>query len=80
MPVVDVNNIDSVKEGDLVIWNFHVIIFEELKLVNDELYAIGWWAGTGNPDDGINIINNVCHGKYKLDGEFIVRRPLVRTN
>lgn len=63
-------------KGDLIIWNGHVIIFESLLNVNNKLYAKGWWAGTKQQDNGVNIINEVVHGNYPLAGEFIVRRPI----
>lgn len=64
-------------KGDLIIWNGHVIIFESLLNINKKLYAQGWWAGTRQQNNGENIINEVVHGKYPLNGEFIVRRPVL---
>jgi hypothetical protein len=64
-------------KGDLIIWNGHVIIFESLMNINNRLYALGWWAGTKQQNNGENIINEVVHGKYPLTGEFIVRRPVL---
>lgn len=78
LPVIGINDISKAKKGDIVIWSGHVIIFESAIKVNDELYAIGWWAGTRQTDNGDNIKNNVCHGKYRLEGEYVVRRPLKR--
>ena len=75
-PVISMNNIELAHPGDLIIWNGHVIIFEKLVSAGSEEYVLGWWAGTRQDDNGSNIINNVCHGKYNLEGEFIVRRPV----
>lgn len=77
-PVEGINEISNARTGDLIVWNGHVIIFESYITLNDGLYAIGWWAGTRQADNGVNIKNNVCHGKYKLDGEFVIRRPVKR--
>ncbi|HEY3251009.1 MAG TPA: hypothetical protein VGK25_07810 [Ignavibacteria bacterium] len=76
LPVVGINDIDNVKKGDLVVWNGHVIILESLTKIKDDLYAIAWWAGTRQKDNGENIKNNVCYGKYRLNGNFVVRRPV----
>lgn len=76
LPVISVNDISAAAKGDLVIWSYHVIIFESLKKLNDDLYAVGWWAGTKQLDNGDNIVNNVCHGKYRLAGDYVVRRPV----
>lgn len=76
MPVVGVNDVSDALPGDLVIWNGHVIIFESEIELQGQSYAMGYWAGTKNPDNGENILNNVCYGKYKLNGDFVVRRPL----
>lgn len=76
MPVVGINSIENARTGDLIIWNYHVIIFETALNIYGREYALGWWAGTRNDDNGENIRNNVCHGKYPLNDEYIVRRPL----
>lgn len=76
LPVVGVNDVSDAMPGDLVIWNGHVIIFESEIEVNGQNYALAYWAGTKNPDNGENILNNVCYGKYKLNGNFVVRRPV----
>jgi len=76
LPVIGIDDITNARRGDIISWNGHVIIFEEPVTVNNELYAKGWWAGTQQADNGDNIMNNVCHGKYKLNGEFVVRRPV----
>ena len=68
---------NKIRQGDLIIWNGHVIIFESIEKINERLYAVAWWAGTRQEDNGENIINNVIHGKYPLDGYFIVRRPVL---
>lgn len=76
LPVIGINDISKARKGDLIIWSYHVIIFESLKNIGNDDYALAWWAGTRQADNGDNIKNNVCFGKYRLDGEFIVRRPL----
>lgn len=76
LPVVGIQSIDNIKKGDLIVWNGHVIIFESLTKIKNDTYAIGWWAGTGQKDNGDNIKNNVCYGKYKLNGNYVVRRPV----
>lgn len=76
LPVIGINDISNAMKGDIVVWRNHVIIFEEEIVINGELYAKAYWAGTSRPDNEINIINNVCYGKYRLDPEFIVRRPV----
>ena len=78
LPIVGVQDATNAKKGDLVVWNGHVIIFESLVNVNSQLYAMAWWAGTRQSDNGDNIKNNVCYGKYKLNGYYIVRRPVRR--
>lgn len=76
LPVVAVNEISDAKKGDLIVWENHVIIFESVLEIENDLYAKGYWAGTGQENNGDNIINNVCYGKYKLNGDYIVRRPV----
>jgi len=76
MPVIGINDFSKAEKGDLIVWDYHVIIFESIVKINDENYALAWWAGTRQPDNDDNIKNNVCFGKYKLVGDFIVRRPL----
>lgn len=76
LPVVGIQNVDDIKKGDLIVWNGHVILFESLTKIKNDTYAIGWWAGTRQKDNGDNIKNNVCYGKYKLSGYYIVRRPV----
>ncbi len=71
---IDLRN--KIRPGDLIIWNGHVIIFESLEKINERLYAVAWWAGTRQEDNGENIVNNVIHGRYPLEGYFIVRRPV----
>jgi hypothetical protein len=75
-PVVGIGDPESAKKGDLVVWKGHVIIFESLVKIKKDIYALAWWSGTGQADNGDNIINNVCHGKYKLNGYYVVRRPV----
>ncbi|HMR40993.1 MAG TPA: hypothetical protein PKA90_11245 [Ignavibacteria bacterium] len=76
LPVIGINTIEDAKTGDLIVWSYHVIIFETALNIYGKEYAYGWWAGTRSEDNGENILNNVCHGKYPLSGEFIVRRPV----
>ena len=76
MLVIGINDFSKAEKGDLIVWNYHVIIFESILNINDENYALAWWAGTRQPDNDDNIKNNVCFGKYKLGGDYIVRRPL----
>lgn len=71
---IDLRN--KIRPGDLIIWNGHVIIFESLEKINERLYAVAWWAGTRQEDNGENTVNNVIHGRYPLEGYFIVRRPV----
>ncbi|MBK8552396.1 MAG: hypothetical protein IPL53_15540 [Ignavibacteria bacterium] len=76
LPVIGINEITKAGKGDLVVWYSHVIIFESVLEINDGEYAIAWWAGTRQQDNEDNIRNNVCYGKYRLDGEYVVRRPV----
>lgn len=76
LPVIGVNDFSKVEKGDLIVWSYHVIIFDSIVKINEEYYALAWWAGTRQPDNDDNIKNNVCYGKYKLDGDYIIRRPL----
>ncbi len=76
LPVVGVSDPEAAAKGDLIVFNGHVIIFESLVKIKKDMYALAWWAGTHQADNGDNIMNNVCYGKYKLNGYFIVRRPV----
>jgi hypothetical protein len=76
LPVIDINSLDDIRKGDLIVWNGHVIIFEKLVKIKNDDYALAIWAGTRRPDNGKTIINNVSYGKYPLKGNFIVRRPV----
>ncbi|MBP9192789.1 MAG: hypothetical protein KBF96_09580 [Ignavibacteria bacterium] len=76
LPVIGINTIEDAETGDLIIWSYHVIIFETALNIHGQEYAYGWWAGTRQEDNGDNILNNVCHGKYPLNGEYVVRRPV----
>jgi hypothetical protein len=75
-PVADVSRPGQLKKGDLIIWNGHVIIYDTLATIKNDIYAKAIWAGTGKSDNGKNVINNVIYGKYPLSGNFIVRRPV----
>lgn len=76
LPVVGIQTPDDAQKGDIIAWSGHVIIFESLTQIKNDLYAVGWWAGTRQKDNGDNIRNNVCYGKYKLSGYYVVRRPI----
>jgi len=76
LPVTGVSDFSKAEKGDLIVWSYHVIIFDSIVKINEEYYALAWWAGTRQSDNDDNIKNNVCYGKYKLDGDFIVRRPV----
>lgn len=76
LPVIGIKDASNAKTGDIIVWNGHVIIFESLVKIKSDLYAMAWWAGTRQSDNGDNIRNNVCYGKYKLNGYYIVRRPV----
>ncbi len=76
LPVVGKSDIKEAKKGDLVIWKGHVIIFESLVKTKNDMYALAWWAGTRQSDNGENIRNNVIYGKYRLNGTYVVRRPV----
>lgn len=78
-PVVKIENPDEIRQGDLLVWYGHMIIFDYLIKRNGRYYAQAWWAGTRQPDNGENIINNVIYGKYPLKEFFIVRRPVIDT-
>lgn len=75
-PVVGIKEPDNARKGDLIVWNGHVIIFESLVKIKKDIYAFAWWAGTHQADNGDNVVNNVCYGKYKLNGYFVIRRPV----
>jgi hypothetical protein len=75
-PVIGISEPGSAKKGDLIAWNGHVIIFDYIVKLKQDLYAMAWWAGTSQKDNGDNIQNNVVYGKYKLNGFFVIRRPV----
>jgi len=76
LPIVGISEHENARTGDLIAWNGHVIIFDYLVQLKKDIYAMAWWAGTSQQDNGDNIKNNVVHGKYKLNGYFVVRRPV----
>ena len=76
LPIVGVKDISSAKNGDRIVWKGHVIIFEELVQTKKDVYVKAWWAGTRQKDNGDNIRNNVIYGKYKISGDYVVRRPV----
>ncbi len=76
LPIVGISDPEAAAKGDLIVFNGHVIIFESLVKIKKDMYALAWWAGTHQADNGDNIMNNVCYGKYKLNGYFVVRRPV----
>ena len=79
LPVIGISDPELAKKGDLIVWNGHVIIFDELTKIKNDYYAKAWWAGTSQADNGDNVINNVIYGKYKLSGHYIIRRPIKKT-
>lgn len=76
LPIVGISDHENAKKGDLIAWNGHVIIFDYLVQLKKDMYAMAWWAGTSQKDNGDNVKNNVIHGKYKLTGYYVVRRPV----
>lgn len=77
LPLIGVKDISRARKGDLIVWKHHVIILEKFhQQIKNDLYVMAWWAGTSQKDNGDNIRNNVIYGKYKLSGNFIVRRPV----
>lgn len=77
LPVVGVKDVSNARKGDLIVWKHHVIIFEKMsQQIKKDIYVAAWWAGTSQKDNGDNIRNNVIYGKYKMSGNFIVRRPV----
>lgn len=76
LPVIGISDPRAAAKGDLIVWSGHVIIFESLVKVKKDMYAVAWWAGTHQPDNGDNVQNNVCYGKYRLNGYYVVRRPV----
>ncbi len=76
LPIVGIKDISSAKKGDLIVWKGHVIIFEGMISSKKDTYVKAWWAGTRQKDNGNNIKNNVIYGKYKISGEYVVRRPV----
>lgn len=76
LPVIGISNPQNASKGDLIVWNGHVIIFESLVKIKKDMYAVAWWAGTHQSDNGDNVMNNVCYGKYKLNGYYVIRRPV----
>jgi len=79
-PVVGICSSESAKKGDLIVWDGHVIVFESLIKIKKDIYAQAWWAGTHQSDNGENVMNNVCYGKYRLNGYYIVRRPVKKSS
>lgn len=76
LPVIAVNDISKARTGDVIAWKSHVILFESIIRAGEEEFVLGYWSGTESQDNGASIINNVCHGKYRLTGDFVVRRPV----
>ncbi|MCC6866815.1 MAG: hypothetical protein IT280_11730 [Ignavibacteria bacterium] len=76
LPVVGVGDISNAEKGDLIVWKGHVIIFEANVQSKTGTYCTAWWAGTRQKDNGDNIRNNVIYGKYKISGDYVVRRPV----
>lgn len=78
LPVIEFNDENDLKKGDLIIWSGHVIIYESYVYINNDLYAVAWWGGSKQEDNGTSVINNVAYGKFPLNGDFIVRRPIIK--
>ncbi|MCX6161788.1 MAG: hypothetical protein NTV87_10725 [Ignavibacteriae bacterium] len=78
MPVIEINDPDDLRKGDLIVWRNHVIIFEKPVYRKNTVSVYAIWAGTSQKDNGTTILNNVIYGKYPLKGEFVVRRPVKR--
>jgi hypothetical protein len=76
LPIVGISDYENAKTGDLIAWNGHVIIFNYFVQIKSDMYVMAWWAGTSQKDNGDNVRNNVIHGKYKLNGYYVVRRPV----
>lgn len=76
LPVVGYSDPELAQKGDLIVWNGHCILFEQLTKIKSVYYAFAWWAGTSQADNGDNVINNVIYGKYKLTGNYVIRRPV----
>ena len=76
IPVIGENDVSNAKRGDLIVWFGHVIIFESFVKSKTDTYVMAWWAGTSQRDNGDNIKNNVIYGKYKIKGNYVVRRPV----
>ncbi len=66
----------SAQKGDLIVWKGHVVIYEGKVASKKDTYVTAWWAGTRQKDNGDNIQNNVIYGKYKISGDYVVRRPV----
>ena len=78
LPIIKFKDETDLRKGDLIVWDGHVIIYESYVYINDDLYAVAWWAGSKQQDNGINVVNNVAYGKFPLNGNFIVRRPVLK--
>lgn len=78
-PIIRVRKPEDLERGDLIVWYGHVILYHSFQIIKNDIYALAMWAGTTKKDNGKNVINNVIFGKYPLDGNFIVRRP-IKTN
>jgi len=76
LPVIKVDEGERMFKGDLVIWNGHVIIFESYVYEGNNEYVVAWWGGSKQTNNGIDIINDVAHGRYPLLDGYIVRRPI----
>lgn len=76
LPVIKMNEDVKIFKGDLLIWNGHVIIFESYVYESNNEYVLAWWGGSRQINNGVDIINDVAHGRYPLAEGYIVRRPL----
>lgn len=76
LPVINFSEGEKLLKGDLIIWNGHVIIFESYVYEENTEFVVAWWGGSKQPNNGIDIINDVAHGRYPLKAGYIVRRPV----
>jgi hypothetical protein len=72
-PFVRLSSLLEIQAADLIVWRGHIIICEKPC---DEEYVFAIWGGSSREDDGTTIINGVKYGKYKITGDYIIRRPI----
>jgi len=76
LPVINISEGEKLLKGDLIIWNGHVIIFESYVYEKNTEFVVAWRGGSKQPNNEIDIINDVAHGRYPLEEGYIVRRPV----